>query len=1096
LEKFLQNKRTCFLCLGLLAALIGCASGGPVTISGLQADSFAVGESLHVYHLSNRFVIATSDSVTAGTEHLVRGRDYRMDYAEGIVYIKRMLDPKDSIRVHYACLPSGLQPTYCLRPVGRNLDVNSDYRDPVLPAARRERSYDLKASGSKTISVETGTLREVRINQSLNLSLGGTVGEDVEVRGVLSDRDATFDNAGSTTRLRDLDRIFMEVRSANAYARVGDLEIEESPGDLLSFKRSMTGFIGNASYRSSELTASGAASRSKYETVEIRGKEGISGPYLIAGRDGERTDIVKHSETVWLDGEEMVRGSEADYVIDYSLSEIYFNPRHIIRYDARIIVDYESRRNDDRRQFYFARSDLDIGSKSSVSLSFVNEGYSPATSDPLMVDSERQPILTSGDGDWVDGGRFVGAGKGDYIKVQVDTVTYYEFAGPGLGDYQVNFTRVGTDKGRYSYVFSDDFDTYVYVYTEKGDYTDMVKALPRVSSRVVHVKASARPASWVELRSEAAGSEGHCEHPGDVWAMEADRAYTVGLEAGGDLPDIGGINLGSLKIDAGRRSIGPYYIGFDRLRRPDFLEFWAQDPSDGFEKSNHVGLTHRVGEIVQTAIEIGSLETGVGNSRRYRAGVDLGGGDLGISASTQLARMESGRTERGSERNAVALMVPLKAVKLRLGRSYELRQRLRDSTSVRRAEYYSKAGVTGNGGGIHLGFSTISEERDVGGGWFDYSSIREANLEFEARTGRMLAVRGGVSQRLVKYEEGVGLGDHRSTGADFHVNLRDLWVISSMSMDYRLSNTLSTLYESRLVKVESGDYDSLGNYRPETGGYAFSRYETGKRPVTRVKARFELELGRKGKVILDRSISTRTEIDIEGETSDGPIERVALLESGYLLNGPDAVYGSVDVRQEVVVRRSRALTVSMSVRGSRLLDGRCSGRLELKSLYEVYGRILSSGFKGMRIRLEGRRSSTRSEWQTGFGRITPTRRMWIADLNIERNLRASLEGRLKVQLSDEDKTAPRSEKVESRFGPGLTLFAGSLRCDADLAVRRILRYDTEAPEVTPRRDSIDWSSRINTRHGRHTSLSVEYSGHKYQGLPAVHTARVSLSAAF
>ena len=288
----MQNRRAYGLYLGLLAVLIGSARGTPVTISCRQADAFAVEESLRVYHLSNRLVFASSDSVTSGSEPLMRDRDYRIDYAEGIIYIKRVLDSEDSLYVRYACLPSRLEPTYCLRPVGRKLDTDSESRDREMPAVGRERSYNLKASGSKTISVETGTLKEVRINQSLNLSLGGTIGEGVEVRGVLSDRDATFDNAGSTTRLRDLDRIFMEVRSANAYARVGDLEIAQSPGDLLSFKRSMTGFLGNASYGSSELTASGAASRSMYETVEINGTEGISGPYQVVGRDGERADMV------------------------------------------------------------------------------------------------------------------------------------------------------------------------------------------------------------------------------------------------------------------------------------------------------------------------------------------------------------------------------------------------------------------------------------------------------------------------------------------------------------------------------------------------------------------------------------------------------------------------------------------------------------------------------------------------------------------------------------------------------------------------------------------------------------------------------------
>jgi hypothetical protein len=223
---------------------------------------------------------------------------------------------------------------------------------------------------------------------------------------------------------------------------------------------------------------------------------------------------------------------------------------------------------------------------------------------------------------------------------------------------------------------------------------------------------------------------------------------------------------------------------------------------------------------------------------------------------------------------------------------------------------------------------------------------------------------------------------------------------------------------------------------------------------------------------------------------------VALLESGYLFNSPDAVFGSVDVRQEVVVRRSRALTVSMSVRGSRLVDARCSGRRELKDYFEMYGRVLSSGFKGISIRVEGKRSSMRSEWRTEAGRANPTRRTWLANLNVEKGIRTGLDSRVRIELSDETKTAPGSKKLETTFGPGLTLFAGPLRCDASAAVRRILRYETEVPEVTPRRHSVNWNSRINTRHGRHTSLSVEYSGHKYQGLPTVHSFRVSLSATF
>jgi hypothetical protein len=122
--------------------------------------------------------------------------------------------------------------------------------------------------------------------------------------------------------------------------------------------------------------------------------------------------------------------------------------------------------------------------------------------------------------------------------------------------------------------------------------------------------------------------------------------------------------------------------------------------------------------------------------------------------------------------------------------------------------------------------------------------------------------------------------------------------------------------------------------------------------------------------------------------------------------------------------------------------------------------------------------------------------MWLARLDVEKSIRSGFDGRLTLELSDEDRTEPRSQTLETRFGPGLTLFAGPLRCDAALTVRRILRSEQELSGVEPRMDSINWNSRVNTRRGKYTSLSVEYSGHRYKGLPPVHTARVSLSAAF
>ena len=51
--------------------------------------------------------------------------------------------------------------------------------------------------------------------------------------------------------------------------------------------------------------------------------------------------ILAGSEKVFIDGEQMVRGYDNDYIIDYNLAEITFNNKVVITQFTRIRVDYE-----------------------------------------------------------------------------------------------------------------------------------------------------------------------------------------------------------------------------------------------------------------------------------------------------------------------------------------------------------------------------------------------------------------------------------------------------------------------------------------------------------------------------------------------------------------------------------------------------------------------------------------------------------------------------------------------------------------------------------------------------------------------------------
>jgi hypothetical protein len=1083
----------------LLSAVIlpACVfSGDAIGISCRRDETMCVDGPTGMVHLPNRMIVAASESIFAGDSLLVRDSDYRLDYADGTVYFTERLPGGSCIRTKYSVFPFALKPSYAFRTVRETRTQPRPVRniEPERPH-ERDKSYDLRASGSKTIRLEAGTLTDVRVNQALNLSIGGSIGDAVEVRGVLSDRDMSFGEAASTARIKDLDRIFMEVRSANGFARVGDLEIDQTPGELLRFRRNMTGFLADGSHGSKSLVMSGATTKSRYETVEIRGVEGIAGPYTITGPGGAVANMMRNSETVWLDGRRMERGSAADYVIDYAAGEIYFNPKHLIRSDARIVVDFELVDHDSRSQFYFGRSSIGLGGRGSVAVTFANEASAVQGADAAPAGLSGSLGADGPDG-WVDGGRYVGHGQGSYVRIERDTLAYYEYVGEGLGEYDVVFTRVGEGKGTYSYVFSDSWDRYVHVFTGSGSYIDKVLPAPSRSARVTHVGASADLAEGINLAAEVAQSKGNVQGDGDSSEALEDRAYSVILKGETKLPEVAGRDAGLIGFKARHRSIGFNYIGFDRQQQPDLLEMWGQKSQDDAGEMSEVDLDYTRGRL-KTYFDLGSFETALGRSRRQAAGLSIGDDRLGATASAEIARMASGRTDRGIERNAVAVRAPLKLVQLSAGRDYEARLRLTDSTSLRREEYHSRVRVVGGAGSAGFMLSRSLEDRDTGAGWTDYSSTLEGRATFEASPGRRFSLRGEAVQRRVAYAEGLGLSDRRITSGDLHLDVRDVFAVSSLAIDYSLANTLTSVFEADLVRIDGvGDYDSLGNHVPGAGTHVISRHERGKEPVTRVKAGLGLELGRKGKILPDRSLSSRTGLDVEGESVSGSLERVAFAHPGYLLNDPETRFARVGLTEELVYRRPGGFTVTLNAKGSRTVDGRCTGRKERRSVADLRARFLSTALRGTSLSLEGRFTANRSSTEMQTTTSETERDTWSGRISMERTVSPAVRGRMRLEMLSEERRGPAASFVQADLSPGVTVLVSGVRWDAGCSLKRVLRSEYSTAVLLPRRDSFDWNSRLGLRYGTHTSLSVEYTGRRMRDVRTIHNLRVSLSAAF
>jgi len=796
------------------------------------------------YPLPRGFLQAGSDSVWSSRRALVRGVDFTIDRARGVLRMLHEPVPGETLWVAACWLlapPPAEHRLHVYRPVrglGDSAAADS-LRESVPPQPRpittrpafaAPAGTSLELSGNKTIAVDFGSSQDAFLRQSLDLGVSGTLAPGVELTGVLSDRNTPLNTTGSTQDLQSIDRLLIELRAPGGGAALGDVDLSLQQGEFARLERRLQGVRGEWTTGPARAIAAAASAQGEFHRMQFFGVEGQQGPYQLTDRNGGAgITVVAGSEVVVLDGQRLARGEGADYAIDYERARLTFSNRRPITSSSRITVDYQFSVNRFRRNLAAAQAGWQRGGLS-LSTTFLNETDDRGSPiDLAFDDSDRLVLASVGDSAALAVGSGVTTGGGDYDLIRDTTATaHYAFAGVDSGDYRVSFARVGTGAGDYA-------DSAVvggrvaYRWVGAGNGTFRIgRALPLPDAHQLWSVGGTVGAGPLSLRVEGALSR-------------RDRNTFSGLDDGDNLGRAGSARLGlegtgpswlrgGAGLHAEARSVAPRFAPFTRLERPFEQEDWGLPIDADLEHQDRV----EVGGFVRSAAagtmrgSLGRLETPDGfRSTRQEAGWSRDGR---LAASASWERADGHRDgmafgDGGRERTLGDVALRLRWLEPALRLDWDQRRTPSDTglVGVRSREVTAELRTPATMAWRPVAAWILRREWGLEtSGWSDRSEARTARLGIESPATARL---GGLVTWSVRDFRPVGAGmatltRTRSDLATARLRAAEpsLGLSGDLGVEITSEGENPRLRALTFVGPGQGAYDSLGNF-VGTGDY-------------------------------------------------------------------------------------------------------------------------------------------------------------------------------------------------------------------------------------------------------------------------------------
>ena len=284
-------------------------------------------------------------------EKILYPTEYQILYTEALLIINSK--KYQEISIDYFRFPEFITKTYS--PFDKKFIIsNNSNTEQLFSLTSNKKPSDLKlfdglkTSGYINRGITSGNNQSTVANSSMDINLEGKLSDKVAIRANIFDTNIPLQDNGYSQSITDFDRIFIELYSKDWRVKAGDVSLNNKNSYFLAFEKQVSGLEVEASLNSNtKVAASGAIVRGQFSSYNFIGIEGNQGPYKIFGPNNEPNFvIISGSEKVFVNGSEIRKGIDEDYLLDYNIGEIRFNTTFPITNDMRIRVEFQfSNRN-------------------------------------------------------------------------------------------------------------------------------------------------------------------------------------------------------------------------------------------------------------------------------------------------------------------------------------------------------------------------------------------------------------------------------------------------------------------------------------------------------------------------------------------------------------------------------------------------------------------------------------------------------------------------------------------------------------------------------------------------------------------------------